>query len=319
MSGESTRLPVQHNGHGYGSGSDISHSNANGNGNGNGNASGYDNRMDDRNGNGDDTDTRTGLSNTRFARSDMTSTDATKSLTGGGAAAESRAATTTTTTTTTLVDLGRVVKGIVEDLYTLELSASDVAPAAAAAAPPPSIPGPATSTSTSLSFSQLPGTATTFATTTTAVDTGTGTGASVRAQGSAQPGSVRDQVKNLITKYKSLEPSNLNLNLNTETRTSIDTETGTGTERRGETERVEVGVGSVPQDILEYIEAGRNPNVYTRQFSESVARENQLVNGKMSGYATFADVLGREIVGAYGESEIGAHVRRAKNVNVDGV
>lgn len=48
----------------------------------------------------------------------------------------------------------------------------------------------------------------------------------------------------------------------------------------------------VPQDVLEYIEAGRNPNVYTRQFSEAVARESQSLHGKMAAHEDFAVVLG---------------------------
>ncbi|BFZ55830.1 RNA polymerase II mediator complex subunit [Savitreella phatthalungensis] len=47
----------------------------------------------------------------------------------------------------------------------------------------------------------------------------------------------------------------------------------------------------VPQDVLEYIEQGRNPNVYTRQFSEAVVRDNQAMAGKMQAHADFAQQL----------------------------
>lgn len=49
---------------------------------------------------------------------------------------------------------------------------------------------------------------------------------------------------------------------------------------------------TVPQDVLEYIEAGRNPNVYTRQFSEAVTKESQGMHGKMSAHQDFASLLG---------------------------
>ncbi|CCG83714.1 protein of unknown function [Taphrina deformans PYCC 5710] len=49
---------------------------------------------------------------------------------------------------------------------------------------------------------------------------------------------------------------------------------------------------SVPQDVVEYIEAGRNPNVYTRQFSEAVTRESQNLHGKMTAHKEFAAQLG---------------------------
>lgn len=37
----------------------------------------------------------------------------------------------------------------------------------------------------------------------------------------------------------------------------------------------------IPQDVLLYIEGGRNPDVYTRQFSELLQKDNQFVNGKL--------------------------------------
>lgn len=37
---------------------------------------------------------------------------------------------------------------------------------------------------------------------------------------------------------------------------------------------------TVPMDIVSYIEEGRNPDVYTREFVELLQKQNQFVNGK---------------------------------------
>ncbi len=55
----------------------------------------------------------------------------------------------------------------------------------------------------------------------------------------------------------------------------------------------------IPRDVLEYIEDGRNPNVYTRQFANAVVRENQYVNGKMKAHQEFQGMLGKEIGAAF--------------------
>ncbi|CAH0051899.1 unnamed protein product, partial [Clonostachys rhizophaga] len=38
---------------------------------------------------------------------------------------------------------------------------------------------------------------------------------------------------------------------------------------------------SVPPELLEYVENGRNPDIYTREFVETVRRGNQLLKGKL--------------------------------------
>lgn len=76
---------------------------------------------------------------------------------------------------------------------------------------------------------------------------------------------------------------------------------------------------SVPQDVVEYIEAGRNPNVYTRQFSEAVTREAQDLKGKMTAFQSFSDILAGAIEDeshGFGPA-ITADVQRAKQINVD--
>ncbi|KJZ72925.1 Mediator of RNA polymerase II transcription subunit 10 [Hirsutella minnesotensis 3608] len=58
---------------------------------------------------------------------------------------------------------------------------------------------------------------------------------------------------------------------------------------------------SVPPELLEYVENGRNPDIYTREFVELVRRGNQLMRGKMNAFASFRDVLARETASAMPE------------------
>ncbi|KAI3531163.1 transcription factor subunit Med10 [Colletotrichum abscissum] len=47
----------------------------------------------------------------------------------------------------------------------------------------------------------------------------------------------------------------------------------------------------IPPELVQYVENGRNPDIYTREFVELVRRGNQLMKGKMSAFAQFRDVL----------------------------
>lgn len=51
----------------------------------------------------------------------------------------------------------------------------------------------------------------------------------------------------------------------------------------------------IPKGVLEYIEAGRNPNVYTREFVESTRKSNQSLRGKMIAFKQLRDSLGDKI------------------------
>lgn len=55
----------------------------------------------------------------------------------------------------------------------------------------------------------------------------------------------------------------------------------------------------VPLDVVEYIENGRNPDVYTREFVELLAKQNQYIKGKLTAMAQFRDILGDQIKEAY--------------------
>lgn len=54
----------------------------------------------------------------------------------------------------------------------------------------------------------------------------------------------------------------------------------------------------VPRELITYVDGGRNPDIYTREFVELVRRENQLMRGKMGAFASFRDVLARELATA---------------------
>ncbi|KHN99659.1 Mediator complex, subunit Med10 [Metarhizium album ARSEF 1941] len=58
---------------------------------------------------------------------------------------------------------------------------------------------------------------------------------------------------------------------------------------------------SVPPELLEYVENGRNPDIYTREFVELVRRGNQLMRGKMHAFGQFRDALARETAAALPE------------------
>ena len=57
----------------------------------------------------------------------------------------------------------------------------------------------------------------------------------------------------------------------------------------------------LPPEIIDYVDAARNPDIYTREFVELVQRGNQDLKGKMEAFASFRDVLAREIRGAMPE------------------
>ncbi|UNI14027.1 RNA polymerase II mediator complex subunit [Purpureocillium takamizusanense] len=58
---------------------------------------------------------------------------------------------------------------------------------------------------------------------------------------------------------------------------------------------------SVPPELLEYVENGRNPDIYTREFVELVRRGNQLMRGKAAAFASLRDVLAADMAAAMPE------------------
>ncbi|RYP25039.1 hypothetical protein DL767_008508 [Monosporascus sp. MG133] len=63
----------------------------------------------------------------------------------------------------------------------------------------------------------------------------------------------------------------------------------------------EGGLPAVPPELVHYVESGRNPDIYTREFVELVRRGNQLMRGKQAAFASFRDVLAAEMAAAMPE------------------
>ncbi|TGO42467.1 hypothetical protein BHYA_0008g00580 [Botrytis hyacinthi] len=59
----------------------------------------------------------------------------------------------------------------------------------------------------------------------------------------------------------------------------------------------------VPQDVIHYIDNGRNPDIYTREFVEAARKNNQLMRGKMQAFGDFRDVLAGEMEKVFPELE----------------
>jgi len=59
----------------------------------------------------------------------------------------------------------------------------------------------------------------------------------------------------------------------------------------------------IPEEVILYVQEGRNPDIYTREYVESLMKVNQMHKGKTAAFAQFRDVLARELVGAVPELE----------------
>ncbi|KAL9602816.1 MAG: hypothetical protein Q9179_002418 [Wetmoreana sp. 5 TL-2023] len=57
----------------------------------------------------------------------------------------------------------------------------------------------------------------------------------------------------------------------------------------------------VPPEIIEYVDEGRNPDIYTREFIELVVKSNQYMKGKSEAFASFRDILAEKMVEAWPE------------------
>ena len=57
----------------------------------------------------------------------------------------------------------------------------------------------------------------------------------------------------------------------------------------------------VPPELIQYVDGGRNPDIYTREFVELARRTNQLMKGKKEAFASFRDILAREMASALPE------------------
>ena len=51
----------------------------------------------------------------------------------------------------------------------------------------------------------------------------------------------------------------------------------------------------LPPEILDYVDGGRNPDVFSREFIETVLRGNWVVNGKKEAFRSFSEILADEL------------------------
>ena len=65
--------------------------------------------------------------------------------------------------------------------------------------------------------------------------------------------------------------------------------------------RGEEALPKVPIELIQYVENGRNPDIYTREFTELVRRTNQVMKGKREAFGRFRDVLASQIKSAMPE------------------
>ena len=54
----------------------------------------------------------------------------------------------------------------------------------------------------------------------------------------------------------------------------------------------------IPPEIIDYVEEGRNPDIYTREFVEQVQKLNMVLKGQSEAFKGFRDLLAEEIVTA---------------------
>ena len=50
-----------------------------------------------------------------------------------------------------------------------------------------------------------------------------------------------------------------------------------------------------------YVEASRNPDIFTREFVETVQRMNQMLKGRADAYRLLQSYLARDIINSVGE------------------
>ncbi|KAL8989635.1 MAG: hypothetical protein Q9169_008318 [Polycauliona sp. 2 TL-2023] len=57
----------------------------------------------------------------------------------------------------------------------------------------------------------------------------------------------------------------------------------------------------IPPEIIDYVDSGRNPDIYTREFVELVQKGNQYLKGRSGALTGFRNVLADEMIKAWPE------------------
>jgi mediator of RNA polymerase II transcription subunit 10 len=52
----------------------------------------------------------------------------------------------------------------------------------------------------------------------------------------------------------------------------------------------------IPPEVTQYVESARNPDIYTREFVETVQRMNQLLKGRQDAYRLLQETLARDFI-----------------------
>ncbi|KAF2637176.1 RNA polymeras-like protein II mediator complex subunit 10 [Massarina eburnea CBS 473.64] len=52
----------------------------------------------------------------------------------------------------------------------------------------------------------------------------------------------------------------------------------------------------IPPEVTSYVEASRNPDIFTREFVETVQRMNQMLKGRAEAYRLLQETLARDII-----------------------
>ncbi|PWY72433.1 hypothetical protein BO70DRAFT_320859 [Aspergillus heteromorphus CBS 117.55] len=125
----------------------------------------------------------------------------------------------------------------------------------------------------------------------------------------------------LVRKIKNLTTSLSTLSTHTADQPTPTTTTTTNNNNNNNNNPSDPPIHSIqlPPEIIDYVDAARNPDIYTREFVELIQRGNQDLRGKKEAFAGFRDVLAREMKSAM--PEVRGEVDRvlANTEDVDGV
>ncbi len=58
---------------------------------------------------------------------------------------------------------------------------------------------------------------------------------------------------------------------------------------------------NIPPEVMSYVENSRNPDIFTREFVETVQRMNQMLYGRVDAYRALQEQLARHVSSAIPE------------------
>ena len=53
---------------------------------------------------------------------------------------------------------------------------------------------------------------------------------------------------------------------------------------------------NIPPEVTSYVEGSRNPDIFTREFVETVQRMNQMLKGRTEAYRLLQETLARDLI-----------------------